>query len=222
MRNKNLVILVIVIIIVVVGLWWYFAMPNPSTTNNENATSTGSSTASGVTVGGATMLPTQNLVENASQANNLSTFVSALQEAGLANILQSESAGPFTIFAPSNDAFAKLATSTLDSWMQPENQSELQKILKYDVVEGTIRTQDMQDGDVLTTLEGDTLKITKDAQGNIMINGKAMIETPDVVSSNGILHVIDTVLVPNDSGVSSISVSSSTSESTSSSASTSN
>ena len=150
--------------------------------------------SAGVMVGGALMVPNLNIVENAVNASNVTTVVAAVKAAGLVDTLMSK--GPFTVFAPTNDAFAKLPAGTVETLLKKENLSTLQDILTYHVVAGAYTSADITDGMILTTVEGKTLKFTKDANGKIWINGSAMIETKDVISSNGVTHVIDGVLLP--------------------------
>lgn len=156
-------------------------------------------------VGGAPMYPTKTIVQNASTAKNLTTLVSAVKEAGLADTLSGK--GPFTVFAPTNAAFEKLPKGTVDSLMKPENKAKLKTILTYHVVPGKLDAKDLK-ADVkkgngkamLKTVEGKELTVTEqggqlvvtDAAGN-----KAEITTADVEQSNGVVHVIDHVLLPN-------------------------
>lgn len=149
----------------------------------------------GVEVGGAMMLPSMDIVDNAAKASNVTTLVAAVGAAGLVDTLKGP--GPFTVFAPTNGAFEKLPAGTIDTLLMPENKDMLTGILTYHVVAGRYKATDLKDGQMLTTVQGQMLKITK--SGNtISINGSAMIETADVVSSNGITHVIDSVLMPQE------------------------
>ena len=148
----------------------------------------------GVMVGGALMTPERDIVDNAVLANNVTTLVAAVKAAGLVDTLKGT--GPFTVFAPTNDAFAKLPAGTVDNLLKPENKASLVNILTYHVVAGQYTMAQLTDGMVLTTVEGKTLKITRDASGKVWINGSAMIQTPDVISRNGVTHVIDMVLMP--------------------------
>ncbi len=147
----------------------------------------------GVMVGGASMIKSRDIVDNAVRAKNVTTVVAAVKAAGLVDTLKS--AGPFTVFAPTNDAFAKLPAGTVETLIKPENKATLTDILTYHVVSGRYRSSDLTDGLVLTTVEGKTLTFTR-VNGKLMINGSAMVETADVISSNGVTHVIDTVLMP--------------------------
>jgi uncharacterized surface protein with fasciclin (FAS1) repeats len=155
-------------------------------------------------VGGAAMFPTKNIVENALNSNDHTTLVAAVKAAGLVDTL--EGTGPFTVFAPTNEAFAKLPEGTVDNLLKPENLDTLKKVLTYHVVAGHITTHDLkkmvEDGGgkaTLTTVEGGTLTVwMKD--GKYMITdykgGMAAITIPNVYQSNGVIQVIDTVLMP--------------------------
>jgi uncharacterized surface protein with fasciclin (FAS1) repeats len=139
------------------------------------------------------MTPDRDIVQNAMNASNVTTLVAAVNAAGLTDIL--EGPGPFTVFAPTNDAFNKLPAGTVATLLKPANKAELIDILTYHVVSGRYTAADLYDGEVLTTVEGGKLTIGK-ANGQITINGTAMVQTPDVFSSNGVTFVIDTVLMP--------------------------
>jgi len=157
-------------------------------------------------VGGAMMSPNSTIVENASNANNLSTLVSAVEAAGLVETLKGE--GPFTVFAPTNEAFNNLPGGTVETLLKPENKSKLQDILKYHVVAGKMNAKDViaainsGNGEaVLTTVNGTQLTamldgdkvMLKDAAGNT-----STVTTADVNQSNGVVHIIDTVLMPTE------------------------
>ena len=149
----------------------------------------------GVMVGGALMVASKNIVENAVEADNVTTVVAAVQAAGLVETLSSP--GPFTVFAPTNDAFAALEAGTVDTLLMTENKGQLTDILTYHVVAGSYTAADLTDGLTLTTVNGADLMFTVE-NGVLMINGKAMVETADVISSNGVTHVIDSVLMPSE------------------------
>lgn len=155
-------------------------------------------------VGGAPMYPNKTVVQNASAAPNLSTLVAAVKAAGLVDTLSGP--GPFTVFAPDNDAFNKLPAGTVDTLVKPENKAQLTKILTYHVVPGRIDSKqlekDIKKGHgtaTLTTVQGEPLTFTA-AGGVITITdakgGTATITTADVYQSNGVIHVIDSVLMP--------------------------
>ena len=146
-----------------------------------------------VMVGGQMMVRSQDIVDNAVRANNVTTVVAAVKAAGLVDTLKSP--GPFTVFAPNNAAFAKLPAGTVDTLLKPENKGTLVDILTYHVVSGRYKSSDLTDGLTLTTVEGKTLVFTR-VNGQLMINGSASVETADVISSNGVTHIIDTVLMP--------------------------
>jgi uncharacterized surface protein with fasciclin (FAS1) repeats len=156
-------------------------------------------------VGGAAMYPTKNIVENAVNSKDHTTLVAAVKAAGLVDTL--ESAGPFTVFAPTNEAFAKLPAGTVDTLLKPENKDQLKKILTYHVVSGKMSAKDIEkaikDGGgkaTLTTVEGGTLTATK-VGGKIVLTdekgGMATVTIANVYQSNGVIHVIDSVLLPN-------------------------
>lgn len=167
-----------------------------TTTVTENTTA-GMDTASatteqGVMVGGANMVPSKNIVENAAGSSDHTTLVTAVKAAGLAETLSG--AGPFTVFAPTNEAFNKLPAGTVDNLVKPEMKSDLTNILTYHVVSGALRAADLSDGQKLKTVQGKELTVSvKD--GKVMIDG-ATVTIPDVISSNGVTHVIDGVLTP--------------------------
>lgn len=149
-------------------------------------------TEAGVEVGGAMMVPSKNIVENAMGSSDHTTLVAAVKQAGLVETLSG--AGPFTVFAPTNAAFALIPKATLDGLMKPEMKADLTKILTYHVVPGTLKAADLKDGMELTTVQGGKLMVSiKD--GVVMING-AKVTIADVISSNGVTHVIDAVLMP--------------------------
>jgi len=143
-------------------------------------------------VGGAMMVPTKTVPENAMGAKNLTTLVAAVKAAGLVETLNGP--GPFTVFAPTNDAFDKLPKGTVDELLKPENVDKLKGILTYHVVAGKYTSKDLKDGMTLTTVNGQTVKITKKGK-NWMVNNSKII-VPDVMDKNGVSFVIDTVMLP--------------------------
>lgn len=170
--------------------------------DNTNATTTAKTeTKEGVMVGGALMVRDKDIVDNAVQADNVTTVVSLVKLAGLVDTLKSE--GPFTVFAPNNDAFAKLPAATVADLQKPENVDTLKKILTYHVVPGTYTSAALkvmaEKGETVTTVEGETLSFKLDG-GNVWVvdanGGTSMVATADVISSNGVTHVIDSVLMP--------------------------
>jgi uncharacterized surface protein with fasciclin (FAS1) repeats len=165
-----------------------------SGSSSMTGSATMTDTSGGVMVGGALMVPNKDIVQNAVNASNVTTVVAAVKAAGLVATL--ESAGPFTVFAPNNDAFAKLPAGTVDTLLKPESLATLKDILTYHVVAGRYTSADLTDGMTLTTVEGKKIKINKSASGQITVNGTAMVQTANVISSNGVTFVIDTVLTP--------------------------
>lgn len=146
----------------------------------------------GVMVGGANMVPSKNIVENAIGSADHTTLVAAVKAAGLVETLSGT--GPFTVFAPTNEAFAKLPAGAVDNLLKPEMKADLTSVLTYHVVPGAIKAADLKDGQKLKTVQGKDLMVSiKD--GKVMING-AMVTIADVISSNGVTHVIDAVLMP--------------------------
>ncbi|MFA6277202.1 MAG: fasciclin domain-containing protein [Pedobacter sp.] len=163
-----------------------------STAMDTTMADTTMSTEAGVEVGGAMMVPSKNIVENAMGSNDHTTLVAAVKQAGLVETLSG--AGPFTVFAPTNEAFAKVPAATLNDLMKPAMKADLTKILTYHVVPGALKSSDLKDGMELTTVQGQKLKITT-KDGKWMVNG-ANITIADVISSNGVTYVIDGVLMP--------------------------
>lgn len=156
-------------------------------------------------VGGVAMNAGDNIVANASAAPNLTTLVAAVKAAGLVETLQG--AGPFTVFAPTNEAFAKLPAGTVEGLLKPEMKDALTGVLTYHVVSGNVDaaalTEQINAGGgkaTLTTVQGATLTATSDGNGGITLTdakgGTANVTTANVRQSNGIVHVIDTVLMP--------------------------
>ena len=147
----------------------------------------------GVMVGGAMMVPSLDIVDNAMNASNVTTVVAAVSAADLVPTLKG--AGPFTVFAPNNAAFEALPAGTVDTLLKTENKAQLTNILTYHVVAGRYTSADLMDGQKLTTVQGEQITIGK--MGNtITVNGNATVETADVISSNGVTFVIDAVLMP--------------------------
>lgn len=156
-------------------------------------------------VGGAAMFPAKNIIENAVNSPDHTTLVAAVKAAGLVETL--ESAGPFTVFAPTNEAFAKLPAGTVDTLLKPENKDQLVKILTYHVVAGKVSSKELikmikKGGGKaeLKTVSGGTLTVSLN-MGHVVLTdekgGTATVTIADVFQSNGVIHVIDSVLLPN-------------------------
>ncbi len=157
-----------------------------------------------VTVGGAAMYPSKNIIENAVNSKDHTTLVAAVKAAGLVETLSGT--GPFTVFAPTNAAFGKLPAGTVETLVKPENKATLTKILTYHVVAGKMGAKDVvaaikagggkatlttvQGGTLTASMMGDRVMLT-DAKG-----GMSHVTIADVNQSNGVIHVVDTVLMP--------------------------
>lgn len=135
----------------------------------------------------------KDIVDVAASNDAFSTLVAAVKAADLVDTLKSE--GPFTVFAPTNEAFAKLPEGTLESLLMPENKDQLVTILTYHVVPGTVMAAEVINLTKATTVQGQDLTI-KAMDGKVMIDN-AMVTATDVKADNGVIHVIDTVLIPN-------------------------
>jgi len=150
-----------------------------------------------VMVGGAAMFPSKNIIQNAVNSKDHTTLVSAVKAAGLVGTLEGK--GPFTVFAPTNAAFGKLPAGTVDNLVKPENKTTLTRILTYHVVPGKLEASDLTDGKMLKTAEGEELTVKKQG-GKVWIvdakGGSAIVTISNVNQSNGVIHVIDTVLMP--------------------------
>jgi uncharacterized surface protein with fasciclin (FAS1) repeats len=157
-----------------------------------------------VMVGGAAMFPSKNIIQNAVNSKDHTTLVAAVKAADLVDTLSGK--GPFTVFAPTNDAFAKLPAGTVDTLLKPENKGQLTQVLTYHVVPGRLTAKDLMAAvekgggkAMLKTVEGEDLTVEiKD--GSLWIwdakGDAAKITIKNVMQSNGVIHVIDTVLLP--------------------------
>lgn len=134
----------------------------------------------------------QDIVAIASANDDFSTLVAAVAAAGLVEVLQGE--GPFTVFAPTNDAFAALPAGLVDKLLMPENKDVLVKILTYHVVSGAVLAADVTAGEV-PSVEGQNITVT--TEGGVMVNNANVVAT-DIIASNGVIHVIDAVILPPD------------------------
>ena len=167
--------------------------------------SSASSEEKTVMVGGAPMYPSKNIVQNAVNSKDHTTLVAAVKAAGLVDTLQSP--GPFTVFAPTNTAFGKLPAGTVETLVKPENKATLTKILTYHVVPGRMTAASLmkavKDGNgeaKLKTVEGEEISVKQAGPGKLSITdakgGTSIVTIADVLQSNGVIHVIDTVLLP--------------------------
>ncbi|GAA5505533.1 fasciclin domain-containing protein [Novipirellula caenicola] len=136
----------------------------------------------------------KTIVEIAAGNEDFSTLVAAVKAAGLAETLSSK--GPFTVFAPTNEAFDKLPKGTVESLLKPENKDKLVSILKYHVVSGKVMAADVVKLDEAKTVQGQSVQISTGSEG-VSVNKSKVVKT-DIKASNGVIHVIDSVLIPSD------------------------
>ncbi|MEJ7611071.1 MAG: fasciclin domain-containing protein [Ferruginibacter sp.] len=177
------------------------AMFTTTATAQMNKMKSGENT---VMVGGAAMYPSKNIVENAVNSKDHTTLVAAVKEAGLVETLQS--AGPFTVFAPTNKAFTKLPAGTVETLLKPENKKMLQTVLTYHVVSGKLSAADLMakikaggGKTTLTTVAGSNITLAmrgKKLRITDTSGGSSVVTIKDVNQSNGVIHVVDRVLVP--------------------------
>ncbi|MET3874129.1 putative surface protein with fasciclin (FAS1) repeats [Puniceicoccus vermicola] len=170
-----------------------------------NGPSMGDEETMTVEVGGAPMYPSKTIVENAMNSDEHETLVAAVKAAGLVDTLQSE--GPFTVFAPTDAAFEALPEGTVESLLEPEAQGQLQTILTYHVIPGSMDSEAIREalqangGSMeVETVAGESLTVSMNGASNLVLEdasgNTARILTYDVYQSNGVIHVIDTVLLP--------------------------
>lgn len=133
-----------------------------------------------------------DIVDLAISQDFLTTLVAAVKAGDLVETLKGD--GPFTVFAPTNDAFAKLPAGTVENLLKPENKAQLVKILTYHVVPGKVMSSDLKNGQMAKTVQGSSIKVTL-MDGKAMINN-ATVTAADIVADNGVVHVIDTVIMP--------------------------
>jgi len=184
-NGTKIVGIIVAAALVIGGIVWFTTSNNDDEANNSNSSEQ-------ITESASDQQNSQTIVGLAVATPDLSTLVSAVQAADLVDTLNSE--GPFTVFAPTNEAFAALPDGTLDSLLLPENKQQLSDILTYHVVAGKVMASDLSDGQVIETVNGETLTVSiKD--GKVMI-GDAEVVTADVEASNGVVHVINAVLLP--------------------------
>jgi len=165
---------------------------------------TATSLAANPMVGGAAMYSTRNIVQNAVNSKDHTTLVAAVKAGGLVDTLSGK--GPFTVFAPTNAAFGKLPAGTVDTLVKPENKATLDNILTYHVVPGRITAQQIaamaarhSGTATLKTVQGENLRFMKNGSGWVVVDAKgdrARITIANVMQSNGVIHVVDKVLMP--------------------------
>jgi len=176
----------------------------PADESMDNAPATGAEAMANPMVGGAPMLASKDIVDNAMNSKDHTTLVAAVKAAGLVDTLKGP--GPFTVFAPTNAAFDALPKGTVDSLLKPEHKADLTKVLTYHVISGDLDSKaisaQIQAGGgkaMLKTVQGENLTASMD--GNTLVltdakGGKSTVTIADVHQSNGVIHVVDTVLMP--------------------------
>lgn len=190
MQKSQATIIAAVVAVLLVGGLGFWAYQNsqedtPSTATSQTEKSTDSSESS------------KNIVVVASNTSNLSTLVTAVKAAELVDTLQG--AGPYTVLSPTDDAFKALPEGTLDNLLKPENKDQLKSILTYHVIQGQVLANQLTNGQKVKTVNGQELTV-EIAEGKVYFvdakGGKAMVEKADVNASNGVVHVISSVLLP--------------------------
>jgi uncharacterized surface protein with fasciclin (FAS1) repeats len=205
-KNKTGMMVVVAVVVLIIGGLIGYAMgmnkdDNKSSNKNSSSMQKMDAASDGVTVGGAKMVRDKDIADNAANAKNVTTVVSLVQKAGLVDTLKG--AGPFTVFAPNNDAFAAVPKNILDK--VSGNMDLLKTVLTYHVVPGTYTSADLRamaaNGETVKTVQGETLSF-KMKNGKVVVvdhtGQEVQIETADVISSNGVTHVIKNVLLPVD------------------------
>lgn len=195
-NSKTMIIAVVAVLVLIGGGIGLFAM---SQDDNNETTSTSQTTeqTSNESEQSEQAAPSSNIVELAVATQDLSTLVTAVTEAELVETLSGE--GPFTVFAPTNSAFAALPEGTLDSLLLPENKATLQAVLTYHVVAGKVMSSDLSNGQIVKTVQGNNLTV-EIMDGKVMLvdatGAKAEVVTADVEASNGVVHIINSVVLP--------------------------
>lgn len=190
---KTALITGILVLVLVGAATAYFLSRDTEDTTQNNTTQTSQPDNEA-----AEQQQTPTIVELASGNDSLSTLVAAVTAADLGETLGDETAS-FTVFAPTNEAFAALPEGTLDTLLQPENKDQLSGILTYHVVEGAVTSDQLSDGQTISTVNGAVLTVSIENDSVYLVDaneGRAMVSTPDVSASNGVVHIIDSVLLP--------------------------
>ena len=194
-NNKSMILAVVAVLVLIGGGIGIYAM----TQNNDEPTETAQTAqpAEDTETQESEAAPSSTIVELAVATDDLSTLVTAVTAAELVDTLSGE--GPFTVFAPTNDAFAALPAGTVDTLLLPENKAKLQAVLTYHVVAGKVMSSDLSNGQVVKTVQGNNLTV-EIADGKVMLvdatGAKAEVVTADVEASNGVVHIINSVVLP--------------------------
>ncbi len=187
--SRNRLVLALVLAgVVLIGLWAWFGRrssePVPAAPVAPQA-------SQNVSVGGGTMLPTKTLYDNLKQSKNHTTFLAAMELAGMTALLQSSQ--QLTVFAPSNAAFGRLPREALQNLFKPEHQDKLKDLLNYHLVPGKYSSKDFKEGMKLKTVQGRDIVLNQ-KDGRWVVNGASVLETTDIVSTNAIAHSLDILL----------------------------
>jgi uncharacterized surface protein with fasciclin (FAS1) repeats len=194
-NNKSMILAVVAVLVLIGGGIGIYTM----TQNNDEPTETAQITqpAEETETQESEAAPSSTIVELAVATDDLSTLVTAVTAADLVDTLSGE--GPFTVFAPTNDAFAALPAGTVETLLLPENKAKLQAVLTYHVVAGKVMSSDLSNGQVVKTVQGNNLTV-EIADGKVMLvdatGAKAEVVTADVEASNGVVHIINSVVLP--------------------------
>lgn len=191
MTQHRKIILVVIIALILAALYMTMRQNGSSSTPQTNSSST-TSTSSEAKKAPLTSAPNRDILSNTLDGSDVTTFMITLQAAGLADMLQGKDA--YTVFAPSNEAFTKLEDGTLDSLLHVQNKSRLVTLMKNHIVSGRYTSAELTDGQTLKALSGKLLNISKSANGSITINSSTTVTTKDVLASNGVTFVIDSVI----------------------------
>ena len=194
-NNKSMVAAIIAVLVLIGGGIGIYALTQNDDEDDTTTTSEVEESTPEEPETEATTDPT--IVDLAVATPDLSTLVTAVQAADLVDTLAGP--GPLTVLAPTNDAFAALPDGTLDNLLLPENQSDLQDVLTYHVIAAEVFAQDLTNGQEVTTVQGGTLTVEINDEGVFFVdtnNGRAQVTTADVEASNGVVHIIDAVLLP--------------------------
>lgn len=193
-NNKSVIFAIIAVLVLIGGGLGLYALTQ---NDDEESTDTAQVEQAPAAEVEEEAAPSQNIVEIAAATPQLSTLVTAVVAADLAETLSGE--GPFTVLAPDNDAFAALPAGVLDNLLLPENIADLQGVLTYHVIAANVLSSDLTNGQVVETANGGSLTVDITDAGVFFVDangGRAQVTVADVVASNGVVHIIDAVLLP--------------------------
>lgn len=199
-NSKNLITGAVIVVLLAIGGFALYSMSGDDSSDTSTNSSTSQMTDSTPTTTPSTTTdaaPQSTIVELAVGTQDLSTLVSAVKAAELVDTLSGT--GPFTVFAPTNAAFEGLPAGTLDTLLMPDNKTKLQAVLTYHVVSGKVLSSDLSDGQVVKTVQGNNLTVMMSG-GKVMLKdatgATAEVVTADIAASNGVVHVINKVVLP--------------------------